>query len=62
MITNKRLQQIVEDTLYLEIKNVKSRKDLLLINEDITDYEKQFGFDLKKYRKNLIQMGKKYRW
>lgn len=62
MITNKRLQQIIEDTLYLEIKNVKSRKDLLLINDDIKDYEKQFGFDLKKYRKNLIQMGKKYKW
>ena len=61
MITNKRLQQIIEDTLYLEIKNVNSREDLLLINDDITDYEKQFGFDLKMYRINLIEMGKKYK-
>ncbi|KKK50071.1 hypothetical protein LCGC14_3128690 [marine sediment metagenome] len=61
MITNKRLQQIIEDTLYLEIKNVNSREHLLLINDDITDYEKQFGFDLKMYRKCLIEMGKEYK-
>ena len=60
MIPKKKLQQIIEDTVYLQIKNVKSRDDLLDLNKRITYYQNQFRIDLKKYRKNLIEMGKRY--
>ena len=60
MNRKQRLQKIVESAILLEIGDIKSAEDLVEINDYITDYEKEYHFNLRKYRKILILLKKGY--